>query len=43
MVLELAVAAGCDFIITYIKKDFAGIEVFGVQVLSPQEFLHQIG
>jgi putative PIN family toxin of toxin-antitoxin system len=43
MVLELAVAAECDFIITYNLKDFAGIEAFGVQALPPQEFLRRIG
>ena len=26
-ILELALAAGCDYIVTYNKKDFIGIEV----------------
>jgi putative PIN family toxin of toxin-antitoxin system len=43
MVLELAVAAGCDFIITYNKKDFRGIRHFGIKALSPKEFLERIG
>ena len=42
-VLELAVAAGCDFIVTFNKKDFVGSEKFGVKVVSPQEFLKIIG
>lgn len=43
MVLELAVAAECNFIITYNLKDFEGIEAFGIQALSPQAFLQKIG
>lgn len=42
-VLELAVAAGCNFIITYNKRDFSGSEKFGVEPLTPKEFLKQIG
>ena len=43
MVLELAVAARCDFIITYNKKDFHGIRQFGIEALSSKEFLERIG
>jgi len=43
MVLELAVAAGCNFIITHNKKDFRNIEEFGLQAISPAEFLRMIG
>jgi putative PIN family toxin of toxin-antitoxin system len=43
MVLELAVAAGCEFIVTFNQKDFAGVEVFGLTVVTPKEFLQQIG
>jgi predicted nucleic acid-binding protein len=43
MVLELAVAANCDFVITYNKRDFEGIEQFGVELLTPREFLKRIG
>lgn len=43
MVLELAVSAGCDFIVTYNQRDFAGVDQFGVRVLTAQEFLHEIG
>ncbi len=39
MVLELAVAAGCDSIVTHNAKDFAGSESFGVGVATPREFL----
>jgi predicted nucleic acid-binding protein len=43
MVLELAVAARCDYLITYNKRDFQGIEAFGLQALTPKEFLQRIG
>jgi len=43
MVLELAVAAGCNFIITHNKRDFKDIEDFGIQAISPVEFLQTIG
>ena len=42
-VLELAVAAECDYIVTFNQRDFLGVEKFGVQVLSPKEFLLAIG
>ena len=43
MVLELAVVAQCDFIITYNKRDFRGIQQFGIEPLEPKEFLAKIG
>ena len=43
MVLELAVKAGCESIITYNTRDFAGVEQFGLKLLQPSEFLRQIG
>jgi predicted nucleic acid-binding protein len=42
-VLEVAVAAGCDAIVTYNKRDFKGIERFGLRVLDPRELLTEIG
>ena len=42
-VLEVAVAAGCDAIVSYNKRDFKGIERFGLRVLDPREFLSEIG
>jgi hypothetical protein len=39
MVLEVAVASGCRFIITFNKKDFAGCETFGISAVTPKEFL----
>jgi putative PIN family toxin of toxin-antitoxin system len=43
MVLELAVKAGCESIITYNTRDFAGVEQFGLKLLKPSEFLRLIG
>jgi len=43
MVLELAVEAQCQYIISFNRRDFAGVEQFGLQVLTPQEFLREIG
>jgi predicted nucleic acid-binding protein len=43
MVLELAVAAGGATVVTFNRADFQGAERFGVRVLSPQEFLAEIG
>lgn len=42
-VLELAVESQCHFIITYNIKDFAGAEKFGVEAITPQDFLRKIG
>jgi putative PIN family toxin of toxin-antitoxin system len=43
MVLELAVAAGCGYIITYNKGDFEGVEQFRLRAVTPREFLEKIG
>jgi predicted nucleic acid-binding protein len=43
MVLELAVAAQCDYIITYNQRDFSGAEKFGIHVIGPRPFLQEIG
>lgn len=42
LVLELAVASGSKTITTFNKKDFKGVEKFGVQVLSPKKLLEEI-
>ncbi len=41
--LDLAVEAGADFIITFNKKDFVGVEKFAIQALTPKEFLQKTG
>jgi putative PIN family toxin of toxin-antitoxin system len=44
MVLELALKAGCHYIVTYNKRDFAGVEkAFQVRVVDAGEFLRAIG
>lgn len=42
-ILDLAVAAQSDYIITYNLKDFVGAERFGVKVSDPKTFLQAIG
>ena len=43
MVAEVAVAAGAEAVVTYNRRDFKGLESFGIRVDSPQEFLKVIG
>jgi hypothetical protein len=43
MLLELAVEASCDVIVTYNVRDCAGAEKFGVRVETPLQFLRGIG
>jgi len=43
MVLELAVTANCEYIITYNLDDFKGSKKFGVMPITPKEFLQKIG
>ena len=42
MVLELAVEGGCEIIVTHNQRDFVGADQFGIQVLSPGEFLKRL-
>ncbi len=43
MVLEPAVAAGCDAIITFNQRDYRGAEMFNLRVMTPAELLREIG
>ncbi|XPM59887.1 MAG: putative toxin-antitoxin system toxin component, PIN family [Leptolyngbya sp. IPPAS B-1204] len=43
MVLELAVKAGCDSVVTYNIRDFVGIERLGIKAITPVQFLEPIG
>jgi putative PIN family toxin of toxin-antitoxin system len=43
LVLELAVAARCDYIITYNQRDFRGAEIFGIRISGPRAFLQAVG
>ena len=42
LVLELAVSAGCEYIVTHNNRDFKGTEQFGIQAITPKEFLQII-
>ena len=39
LILELAVRAGCKYIVTYNKADFAGVNEFGIQPVTVREYL----
>ncbi len=39
MVLELAIASQSDFIVTFNIKDFQNIELFGIEAITPSDFL----
>jgi putative PIN family toxin of toxin-antitoxin system len=43
MVLELAVAGRGDAIVTFNRRDFGNLDRFGLEVLSPGQFLARIG
>jgi len=43
LVLELAVSAKCEYIVTHNIRDFRGSEKFGIQAITPKEFLQIIG
>jgi putative PIN family toxin of toxin-antitoxin system len=42
-ILELAVSANADFIITYNAKDFPAAADFGIKLATPKEFLQFVG
>jgi putative PIN family toxin of toxin-antitoxin system len=42
MVLELAVAARCEAIVTHNLRDFSGAQKFGVRVVAPGKFLQEL-
>ncbi len=42
MVLELAVASKCQYIVTYNLKDFSNIEKFGIEAVTPKKFLRKL-
>lgn len=43
MVLEVAAAGSCDFIVTYNTKDFTEAKALGIRVVTPRDFLSMIG
>ncbi len=43
MLLEVAVAGQCPWIVTHNVRDFQGSEAFGIQAITPQQFLALLG
>jgi putative PIN family toxin of toxin-antitoxin system len=43
MLVEVAVAAQCNGIVTHNVRDFAGVEKLGLRVFTPAEFLMKVG
>lgn len=43
MILDLAIAANADFIITYNLRDFKDVERFDIKAITPFEFLQILG
>jgi putative PIN family toxin of toxin-antitoxin system len=41
-VLEVAIAANCDYIVTYNKKDFKEAQHFGIKAVTPYEYLVEL-
>ena len=42
LILELAVAAGCRYIVTHNLRDFRGTESWGIAAVTPGDFLKLI-
>lgn len=42
MILELAFAANCQYVVTHNIRDFAGSEQLGIAAVTPREFLRVI-
>ena len=42
MVLELAFAAGCRYVVTHNVNDFCGSEQLGIKAIPPRDFLNLI-
>jgi predicted nucleic acid-binding protein len=42
MIAELAVAAECSAVVTHNVRDFAGVDAFGIDVLTPAKMLHRL-
>jgi len=43
LILELAVEAECDYIVTHNVRDFDGAEEFNISIVTPRRFLGIIG
>ncbi len=43
MVLEIAIESRARYIVSYNTHDFGNLDQFGIDVLTPKEFLQHIG
>lgn len=43
MIIELAIAGDCDYIVTHNTKDFAGLDQFKPKAITPKEFIKLLG
>jgi len=43
MILELAIASQSSYIVTFNLKDFRNIELFGIEAITPKDFLELAG
>ncbi len=43
MVLEAAIASSSSYIITYNQRDFRRVDAFGIEALTPAQFLNRLG
>jgi putative PIN family toxin of toxin-antitoxin system len=43
MIVQLAVTAGCQYIVTYNRADFAGVDRFGIRAVTSRELLEIMG
>ena len=43
MILELAVAGSCNYIVSYNIRDFRGADQFGIKILTPGQLLKLLG
>jgi predicted nucleic acid-binding protein len=41
--VDLAIKAQADFIITYNQRDLQPVDRFGIQVVTPKQFLQIVG
>ena len=42
-VLDLAIAASCEYLVTFNQRHFVGVERFNIRLVTPGEFLRLIG
>ncbi|MGC2235009.1 MAG: hypothetical protein WA584_02440 [Pyrinomonadaceae bacterium] len=42
MILESAIASQADYIATFNLKDFRSIKLFGVEAITPKDFLNLV-